>query len=292
MFVANMELLVDIFQREEGENTTKYVSGDENLHDATHQEVEAIHGIPVNVVPASVHVNNEGRGATHNEFERRSCATSSLNLTGMADLSDDNDTSEFDSIRCDGRVSVNEYRVKPQNAELLRAIFFRYGDIGANCTLESVAARSFFMDLVCETLQELMAIDFTKITKNKILSLKACLGDVEKEKIEVGWLKTRLDEIFEAKEASPLLKPSSDLRQLRAERGTKIQTLREQLTVYERDLNIRMDEIHVLQQKINAALQNLSQEENEARKIDLTISECKAKFGRLAKLQTLASGLV
>ncbi|KAJ8443652.1 hypothetical protein Cgig2_019634 [Carnegiea gigantea] len=279
-------------QCDEGEDTTEHVRDDENLHVAKHRQVDEIHEIPVNVFPASTHVNNEGRAATHNAFERSSRTTSSLSLSGMAGLIDDNDTSEVVSIGCDDRVFINDYRVKPQNAELVRAIFSRYGDIGAKCALGSVAARSFFMDLVCDTLQELMAIHFTKITKNKIQSLKACLADVEKENIEVGWLKTRLDEILEAREAIPLLRPSSDLRRLRTECGTKIQTLREQLTVYERDLNIKMAEVHVLQQKINAALQNLSQEEDEAKKIDLTISEFKAKLGHLCKLQTLASGLI
>jgi len=262
------------------------------MHDAAHEEKKETHEIPVKIFHASTHVNSEGRVATHHGFERNSHATSSLNLTGMADLIDDNDTFEVDSKECDDRVSVNGYRVKPQNAEVLRAIFSRYGDIGVNCALESIAARSFFMELVCETIQELMTIDLTKITKNKIQSLKACLGDVEKEQIEVWWLKARLDDILEAKEAIPLLKPSSNLRQQRVERETKIQTLREQLAVYGKDISIKQKEVRTLQQKLGIALLDLSKEEAAARKIDLTISKCEAKVGHIAKLRKLGSGLV
>ena len=45
----------------------------------------------------------------------------------------------------------------------------------------------FFIEIVCETFQELKTIEFVKVTGDRIQSLKTSSNDFEKENIEVGW---------------------------------------------------------------------------------------------------------
>ncbi|KAJ8443653.1 hypothetical protein Cgig2_019635 [Carnegiea gigantea] len=143
-----------------------------------------------NVTSISHHVGNDGggRGGAQN---RNGSATishqhtsTSLRITEMIELMDDG-SSEIDSGRSEPPlITVNGYRVKPENAGFLRSILAKHGDIGAKCLLGSVRFRSFFMDCVCQFLQKLMTTSVFGIRQHEIQDMQASLA-VQDGKVDV-----------------------------------------------------------------------------------------------------------
>lgn len=192
----------------DGESTADDISNEGIMNDALDPEVEETTRLKsvweaANVTSTSHHVDNDGGGAQNGNG---SAATShqytsaSLRITEMIELMDDG-SSEVDSGRSEPLlVTVNGYRVKPENAALLRSILAKHGDIGAKCLLGSVRFRSFFMDCVCQFLQKLMTTSVFGIRQHEIQDMQASLSEMEGQCMEVCWLNKKLDDIFEAKQ--------------------------------------------------------------------------------------------
>lgn len=124
----------------------------------------------------------------------------SLNLTEMAAMSYDNSSDdEVHSALNVALVTVNGYRVKEEFASLLREILSKFGDIAKDSSLQSVRLRSFLLETVCLIFQKLQGTTYTEITSMDLKSMLNDIDGIESVRVEVGWLRKRMEEIKEAK---------------------------------------------------------------------------------------------
>ncbi|KAK2665603.1 hypothetical protein Ddye_004177 [Dipteronia dyeriana] len=84
------------------------------------------------------------------------------------------------------------------NSSMLQSIFDEYGDIAANCRLESVSTRAYYLECLCSVVQELQSTSLMQMTKAKVKEMLAVLKDVETAQIDVDWLRDILSEVSEA----------------------------------------------------------------------------------------------
>lgn len=102
---------------------------------------------------------------------------------------------EVQSVISDCCVSVGRYHVKESLASILQSIFDKYGDIAANCQLESISLRSYYLECVCTVVKELQSSSIIHLTKAKLKELLAILKDAESSQIDVSCLRGRINEI-------------------------------------------------------------------------------------------------
>ncbi|KAL9262560.1 hypothetical protein AKJ16_DCAP08747 [Drosera capensis] len=121
--------------------------------------------------------------------------TRSLNLTEMAaDCGDcDDDAKEVSSNSL-----VMLYKVKPELATILEEILEKYGDIAANCVKRSNISRSCLLENVCEIVLKLKEGQLMHLSLSGVDGMLELLDDIEADKVVVGWLRQRLDEIKKA----------------------------------------------------------------------------------------------
>ncbi|KDP46726.1 hypothetical protein JCGZ_06514 [Jatropha curcas] len=91
----------------------------------------------------------------------------------------------------------NNYRVKEEFEPVLEAILSKHGDIAANCSLHSLQCRSSLLEIVCDIIQKLQATDLENLTEIQLESMLNSIQDLESMKLEVGWLRWRLEEIMQ-----------------------------------------------------------------------------------------------
>ncbi|XP_074308126.1 uncharacterized protein LOC141643004 [Silene latifolia] len=218
--------------------------------------------------PANLH-ENVGSSSTNNGSK-----ASSLNTTQIVEEMGFCKVSEAESMGpVNAPISLEgyNYKVKPHYVGLLTSILSNYGDIGANCSMESVTFRSICMEHVCDIVQTLKNTTLKVMTKKQLQSMMASISDLEKERVDVGWLRKRLDEIFEVEKAIVELEESSNLKKLHGEQLTKVETIKEKLEEYKRAIDD-------LQKKVNLAESDLSVAETQVSETENSISDFKAKM--------------
>ncbi|PON71501.1 hypothetical protein PanWU01x14_072980 [Parasponia andersonii] len=156
--------------------------------------------------------------------------TQSLNLTKMAAMCDDDDSSRDEVGSHPSLVAVRGYRVKEVSAPLFEAIFLR-------------------------TLQE---TDFVRITQEEIQSKVDYVCDLAYVNMEVGWLHQRLTDILEAKQ---LVKQSSTLKAVKDKNTEFIDEQKRKLKCYNLDMR-------ALEEKISSTEAVLAAAEVEAGRIN------------------------
>ncbi|GAB2217682.1 hypothetical protein Droror1_Dr00000885 [Drosera rotundifolia] len=121
--------------------------------------------------------------------------TRSLNLTEMAaDCGDcDDDAKEVSS-----KSLVTLYKIKPELATILEEILEKYGDIAANCVKRSKISRSCLLENVCEIVLKLKEGQLMHLSLSDVDGMLELLDDIEADKVVVGWLRQRVDEIKKA----------------------------------------------------------------------------------------------
>ncbi|XP_065865731.1 uncharacterized protein [Euphorbia lathyris] len=126
----------------------------------------------------------------------------SLNFTfsGISRATEDSDDEEVQSVISDSCVSVGKYHVRANTASILQLILDKYGDIAANCKLESTSLRAYYLECLCSVVQELQSSSFNQLTKSKVKEFLAVLKDVESAQIDVSWLRDILNGLTEAVE--------------------------------------------------------------------------------------------
>ncbi|KAH7852061.1 hypothetical protein Vadar_020123 [Vaccinium darrowii] len=208
--------------------------------------------------------------------------SSSLNLTEMAAMSYDNSSDdEVNSALNVALVTVNGYRVKEEFASLLRKILSKFGDIAKDSSMQSVRFRSFFLETVCRVFQQLQGMKFTEITSTELKSMLEDIKGIESVKVEVGWLRNRLEEIEEAK---ILQKGSSSLK------GEKTR-IHEAIEKAEREVEGYESEMKMLQEKISLVKEKLAAMKSESEKINGTALKTKTKVNCFYK-RSLVDGLL
>lgn len=183
----------------------------------------------------------------------------SLNLTEMAAMSYDNSSDdEVHSAFNVALVTVNGYRVKEEFASLLREILSKFGDIAKDSSLQSVRLRSFLLETVCLIFQKLQGTTYTEITSMDLKSMLDDIDGIESVRVEVGWLRKRMEEI---KEAKLLQKGSSSLK------GEKTR-INEAIEKAEREVERYKVEMKMLQEKISLVEGKLAAMKSESEKIN------------------------
>ncbi|XP_028117660.1 uncharacterized protein LOC114315270 isoform X1 [Camellia sinensis] len=206
----------------------------------------------------------------------------SLNITEMAAMSDDfSDLDEVASALNVALVTVNGYRVKEEFASLLRDIFSKYGDIAKDSSLQSERSRSSFLEMVCGIFQRLQGTKFTDVTDIELKSMLDIIGDIEFVKLEVGWLRTRLQEIYEAK---LLFMGSSSLKEAKTRNSEAIGKMEQVVEGYQ-------IEIQILQEKISSSEDKLAAMKAESEKINGMVLNTKTKV-KCFHQRSLVGGLL
>lgn len=206
----------------------------------------------------------------------------SLNLTEMAAMSYDNSSDdEVHSALNVALVTVNGYRVKEEFASLLREILSKFGDIAKDSSLQSVRLRSFLLETVCLIFQKLQGTTYTEITSMDLKSMLNDIDGIESVRVEVGWLRKRMEEI---KEAKLLQKGSSSLK------GEKTR-INEAIEKAEREVEGYKVEMKMLQEKISLVECKLAAMKSESEKINGIALDTTTKVKRFYK-KSLVEGLL
>lgn len=139
-------------------------------------------------------IDNKREGKTGSGSRSISLSILGIDINNSFEESDEE---EVESDISDSSISVGKYSVKESSLSTLQMIFDRYGDIAANCQLESMAMRSYYLQSVCSVIQELQSISMKQLTKSKVKEILAILKDVESAGIDIGWLCSALAETAE-----------------------------------------------------------------------------------------------
>lgn len=100
------------------------------------------------------------------------------------------DSSEF--------VYVREYKIKASLSSTLQTIFDKYGDITSNSKLHSLSNRIYHLETLAEVVIELQSTPLRRLSETRASEILAIVEDIETAKIQVGWLRSVLEEVTEA----------------------------------------------------------------------------------------------
>ncbi|KAK8263372.1 hypothetical protein V6Z11_D12G037600 [Gossypium hirsutum] len=188
------------------------------------------------------------------EDGREDVTSSAFSFTGITQALEESDKEDNKSIISESCVSVGKYHVKESISSTLQSIFDKYGDIAANCQLESSSMRAYYLECLCAVVQELQSTPFNELTKSKVKEIFAVLKDVESANIDVSWLRALLNEISEA-----------------INLASQRQTFEAKKVKYESSLESVKNELE-------SRMENLSQKEKEAADAREKVAEIKARL--------------
>ncbi|XP_021754366.1 uncharacterized protein LOC110719695 [Chenopodium quinoa] len=270
--------------------------GSKELQKSIENYMIPLHPVHGNLLTACV---NASQGNISHRDEQQ---CTSFNVTEYVEqMHEDDPLSEVDSAGCDSSLrSVRGYKVKPESVDLLTSILDKYGDIGDNCSIGSPTIRSFYMQNICDIVEKLKSSNcILLITKSEAEKMLVFLKDAENVFFNVGWLKKRLNEIYEGKQAFTMLKAPSELKRFHAEQKAKIHSAKQKTEIYKNEIAIHQQQIdmhqqqiHDLQEKIKTANAEVSVYEEEALNSGKAIAECKVKLRFVVGLKSLDHGLL
>lgn len=137
-------------------------------------------------------------------------------------------------------VAVGGYNVKKAAAPMLRRILDKHGDIARDCTAMTLAGRSLFLETICDIMLNLQKTKFTDLEDSDIKGLKDKVEELGKDKLQVGWLLNRLEEILEAKK---VIKSSAKLKETKAAKSAFIQKSKKAEKQCDREIEKQMTKI-------------------------------------------------
>ncbi|XVF67952.1 hypothetical protein PTKIN_Ptkin10aG0163400 [Pterospermum kingtungense] len=181
----------------------------------------------------------------------------------------DDDEEEVESVISDSCVSVGKYHVKASISSILQSIFDKYGDIAANCLLESASMRAYYLECLCAVVQELQSTSFNQLTKAKEKEMFAVLKDVESAHIDVSWLRALLNEISEAIE---LVSQRQTFEAKKGNHHRSLESVRKELESQMEDLAEKEKEAAVVREQVAATKARFDAMELECSQLDNTMS--------------------
>uniref|UniRef100_A0A2P2QRE6 Uncharacterized protein MANES_01G145200 n=1 Tax=Rhizophora mucronata TaxID=61149 RepID=A0A2P2QRE6_RHIMU len=98
-----------------------------------------------------------------------------------------------ESAASSASLEITGYTIVDELAPILNAVFSKYGDIGTNCSLQSVQCRSSLLDVTCRTIQKLQSTELKNFAQGKVKSMLSSTQDLESVGMEVGWLRQQLE---------------------------------------------------------------------------------------------------
>ncbi|GLT39237.1 hypothetical protein SLA2020_134420 [Shorea laevis] len=160
--------------------------------------------------------------------------------------------------------SVAEYRVKEELAPILKAVFFKHGNIVTNSSLQSMQCRSSLLEVVCGIIQRLQqSVDFEHLTEVELESMFTSVQDLESLKVKVGWLRKGLDEV---KEALPLAKQCSSLMEDKGKNLQDIEKMEKEIAGCEdKSKSLQIQETKARTEKLSETITNIKTKLKEIR---------------------------
>ncbi|TXG64853.1 hypothetical protein EZV62_011847 [Acer yangbiense] len=188
---------------------------------------------------------------------------------------EDSDDEEAQSVISDSCVSVGKYHVKARISSLLQSIFDKYGDIAANCRLESASMRAYYLECLCSVVQELQSTSLMQMTKIKVREMLAVLKDVETAQINVDWLRDILSEVSEAID---VVTQHQTIEAAKANCDNLLESTRKELESQMKDLSIKEKELTDTKARVSATQARVSELESESSQLNKTIESMKSKI--------------
>ncbi|CAN7063605.1 unnamed protein product [Brassica oleracea var. botrytis] len=119
-------------------------------------------------------------------------------ISGMKGIIITKKNDEIQSIVSDSIVSVGHYKVRASVSATLYQILDKHGDIASGTKLHSLAARSYYLEMLASVVYELQTTPLRHLKESRVVEMLAIVRDVESVKIKAGWLTPVLEEIVEA----------------------------------------------------------------------------------------------
>ncbi|CAN6905831.1 unnamed protein product, partial [Brassica oleracea] len=245
------------------ESNRSFPSSSSDEISANHKPERPLKTVPLspnNMADRYKNVSPRPRGYEHSGKNETASEISEFNVVSpprsyVNDDDDDEEGVELDlqSVMSDTCVSVGKYRVSSGVSTILQSIIDKHGDIAENCRLESASMRSRYLECLCSLMQELGSTPVAQLTELKVKEMLAVVKDLESVNIDVGWLRSVLEEFARFQE-------NADAEKERQEES--LRSKKQELEIQEADL---------------------AKIEEEAREARLRVEEMKAE---LAELQT------
>ncbi|KAJ9178794.1 hypothetical protein P3X46_010648 [Hevea brasiliensis] len=199
----------------------------------------------------------------------------SLNFTfsGISRASEESDD-EIQSVISDSCVSVGKYHVRSTAASTLQLILDKYGNIAANCRLESTSLRAYYLECLCSVVQELQSTSVNQLTKSKVKEFLAVIKDVESAQIDVSWLQSILNGVTEAME---LNKQQQAAEEAKTNCNHIIESTRKELESMMEDLAKKEKAVADTKALIDETKARLSELECESSQLSDTILSIRSK---------------
>ncbi|WCJ39906.1 hypothetical protein M5689_020855 [Euphorbia peplus] len=201
----------------------------------------------------------------------------SLNFTfsGISRATQDSDDDEIQSVISDSCVSIGKYHVRASAASVLQLILDKYGDIAANCKLESTSLRAYYLECLCSLVQELQSTSYNLLTRSKVKEFLAVLKDVESAQIDVSWLRDILNGLTEAVEIN---NQQAVAEEAQANCNDLIESTKKELESMMEDLAEKEKAVAEAKARIEETKARLSGLEVESSQLNETISSLCAKL--------------
>lgn len=151
-------------------------------------------------VPASPRAASSPTAKNDGMSNARGIESLNFTFSGLSRATEESDDEDILSVISDSCVSVGKYHVRANSASILQLIIDNYGDIAANCRLESASLRTYYLECLCSVVQELQSTSLSQLTKSKVKEFLAVLKDVESAQIDVSWLRSILNGLTQAVE--------------------------------------------------------------------------------------------
>lgn len=195
-----------------------------------------------------------------------------FNLTEILQLVGSNDDEEVNSTPDPFLVKVDGYRVKLETAPLIKKIFAKYGDIVRESTLQSVEYRSSFLESVCSIYQRLDTMNLLDIASGELNSMLNLVNDLELAKVEIGWLRCRLEQIYEAKK---FMMEASGMKATKTKILQEIEEKKKAMANTKQELEFYMETCRVLHEKLKKLEDDVGSAGIEMEKISESYSNMK-----------------
>ncbi|XP_022928274.1 uncharacterized protein LOC111435153 isoform X1 [Cucurbita moschata] len=229
-------------------------------------------------------------GKNAKEASQKPSSESSFSLSGFEQtlVDDSDDEEEIKSVNSEMCVPVGKYNVKASFSSILTSIFENYGDIATTCKLESVSMRSYYLQCVCYVIQELQSTEFHQLTKSKVKELLAIVKDVESSQINIGWLKSSLDEISQAVE---LRSQHRATEAAKADCEQNLESTKKELEFQMKDLALKEQEASDAKTKVAKTRARVTELELESSQLEELIASMNSKVQTL-RSKSFADGLL
>ncbi|GMJ12692.1 hypothetical protein like AT2G16900 [Hibiscus trionum] len=205
-----------------------------------------------------------------NTKDARDALSSAFSFLGIGQAQEESDEEEeVESVISDSCVSVGKYHVKTSISTILQSIFDKYGDIAANCHLESASMRAYYLECLCAVVQDLHSTPFKQLTKAKMKEMFAVLKDVESAGIDVSWLRALLNEISEAVE---LVSQRATFEAKKSKHDRSLESVKKELELKMEDLSQKEKEVAIAREQVAETKARLDEIEHQCTELDKTIS--------------------